>query len=89
MTVNRRNTLMNVAQAGIFGLIFLALAQLAITLIAGLFIGIRNVIIWIVQKWQAYYRMKHELEPIDYVKAVKDAQRLTTQSSGESTHTQP
>ena len=89
MTVNRRNTLMDVAQAGIFGLIFLALAQLAITLIAGVFIGISNVIIWIVQKCQAYYRKKHGLEPIDYVKAVKDAQRQATQSGGESTQTQP
>ena len=89
MTVNRRNTLMDVAQAGIFGLIFLALAQLAITLIAGVFIGIRNVIIWIVQKCEAYYRKKYGLEPIDYVKAVKDAQRQATQSGGESTQTQP
>ena len=75
MTVKRRNTMMDVAQAGIFGLIFLALAQLVITLIAGVVIGIRNVIIWIVQKCQAYYRKKHGLEPIDYVKAVKEAQR--------------
>lgn len=89
MTVNRRNTLMDVAQAGIFGLIFLALAQLAITLIAGVFIGIRNVIIWIVQKCQAYYRKKHGLEPIDYVKTVKDAQRKASQSGGESTQTEP
>ena len=89
MTVNRKNTMMDVAQAGIFGLIFLALAQCAITLIAGIVIAIRNIIIWIVQKCQALYRKKHGLEPIDYVKAVKDAHRQATQSGGESTQTQP
>ena len=87
MTVNRKNTMMDVAQAGIFGLIFLALAQCAITLIAGIVIAIRNIIIWIVQKCQALYRKKHGLEPIDYVKAVKEAQQQAVDPDNKSSHT--
>ena len=87
MTVNRKNTMMDVAQAGIFGLIFLALAQCAITLIAGIVIAIRNIIIWIVQKCQALYRKKHGLEPIDYVKAVKEAQQQAVDLDNQSSCT--
>ena len=84
MTVNRKNTMMDVAQAGIFGIIFLALVQLAITLIAGILVGVRNIIVWIVQKCQAFYRKRHGLEPIDYVKA---AQRDAGDPDNQSTHT--
>ena len=87
MTVNRKNTMMDVAQAGIFGLIFLALAQCAITLFAGIIIAIRNIIIWIVQKCQALYRKKHGLEPIDYVKAVKEAQQQAVDPDNQSSYT--
>ena len=87
MTVNRKNTMMDIAQAGIFGLIFLALAQCAITLIAGIIIAIRNIIIWIVQKCQALYRKKHGLEPIDYVKAVKEAQQQSVDPDNQSSCT--
>ena len=87
MTVNRKNTMMDVAQAGILGLIFLALAQCAITLIAGIIIAIRNIIIWIVQKCQALYRKKHGLEPIDYVKAVKEAQQQAVDPDSQSSYT--
>ena len=87
MTVNRKNTMMDAAQAGIFGLIFLALAQCAITLIAGIIIAIRNIIIWIVQKCQALYRKKHGLEPIDYVKAVKETQQQAVDPDNQSTCT--
>lgn len=87
MTVNRKNTMMDVAQAGIFGIIFLALAQLAITLIAAILVGVRNIIIWIVQKCQAFYRKRHGLRPIDYVKAVKEPQRQVGNRGNQSTHT--
>ena len=87
MTVNRKNTMMDIAQAGIFGLIFLALAQCAITLIAGIIIAIRNIIIWIVQKCQALYRKKHGLEPIDYVKAVKETQQQAVDPDNQASYT--
>ncbi len=73
MTLNRNTTTKNVIDAGIVGIIVLALAQLAITAIAGIILGIRKIVIWIVQKCQALYRKKHGLEPIDYVKDVEQA----------------
>lgn len=73
MTLNRNTTTKNVIDAGIVGIIVLALAQLAITAIAGIILGIRKIAIWIVQKFQALYRKKHGLEPIDYVKEVEQA----------------
>ena len=76
MTNKRNNDWTDIAAGGIFGIMCWAIVQLIITVIAGIVIAIRNVIIWLVQKWQAHYRKKHSLEPIDYVKNVKNKETM-------------
>lgn len=76
MTNKRNNDWADIAVGGIFGIMCWAIVQLIITVIAGIVIAIRNVIIWLVQKWQSHYRKKHGLEPIDYVKNVKNKETM-------------